>query len=402
MIEARISRTVRTALASLVVLAFCACDTGSNDSIPQDATSGNDVPIADLLDELPAIPDVPPEDPAGPDDLPPTGEDSGLDVAQDPGLDGALDTPPVEDSGADVMPDACVPECGALECGPDPVCGVECGPCSQGYACSDERLCVGFPGMAFVAAGPFWMGCNEAVEDDCSFTEKPYHQVTLKSFFIDRTEVTVAAYDACVQASACDTPTIESEWCHYGKEGVAALPMNCVRWAEAADYCDWAGKRLPTEAEWEKAARGPDGAVFPWGDDPITCDRAIIMDASGRGCGRNKRGGQPEKGKPWPVGSRPAGAYGLRDMAGNSWEWVADWYSKDWTTCGAACAGPDPKGPCDGAASCKGHRMKVVRGGSWYWPGSHAAGYYRRPHVPSNNPYHHFGFRCAADLPATP
>lgn len=383
MIEARISRTVRTALASLVVLAFCACDTGSNDSIPQDATSGNDVPIADLLDELPAIPDVPPEDPAGPDDLPPTGEDSGLDVAQDPGLDGALDTPPVEDSGADVMPDACVPECGALECGPDPVCGVECGPCSQGYACSDERLCVGFPGMAFVAAGPFWMGCNEAVEDDCSFTEKPYHQVTLKSFFIDRTEVTVAAYDACVQASACDTPTIESEWCHYGKEGVAALPMNCVRWAEAADYCDWAGKRLPTEAEWEKAARGDDGRKHPWGNEAATCDHAVMNYQDQSGCGTDA---------PWEVCSRsPTGdsPYGLCDMVGNVWEWVADWYDEDYY---AASPATDPQGPDSGT-------YRVARGGSYLGPVSYMRASRRLNEWPAARS-DGLGFRCVKDVPA--
>lgn len=247
-------------------------------------------------------------------------------------------------------------------------------------------------GMACIPGGPFVRGTNEGPAD-----ARPAAVVEVGTFLMDIDEVTYAQYQACVRARRC--PAAGPKYVDFNDP---RQPMTGVSWFDSQAYCQAHGKRLPTEAEWEKAARGPDGAVFPWGDDPITCDRAIIMDASGRGCGRNKRGGQPEKGKPWPVGSRPAGVYGLRDMAGNSWEWVADWYSKDWATCGAACAGPDPRGPCDGAATCKGHRMKVVRGGSWYWPGSHAAGYYRRPHVPSNNPYHHFGFRCAADVPATP
>ena len=85
-------------------------------------------------------------------------------------------------------------------------------------------------------------------------------------------------------------------------------------------------------------------------------------------------------------------------MAGNAEEWVADWYSRTWSACGKDCLGVNPKGPCGGAAKCAKKWQKVVKGGSWYWPGTHATSYHRRPHVPSNNPFHHFGFRCAASL----
>ena len=85
-------------------------------------------------------------------------------------------------------------------------------------------------------------------------------------------------------------------------------------------------------------------------------------------------------------------------MMGNSWEWVLDWYSKSYADCGEACEGIDPKGPCDGAERCPRHYMKVVRGGSWYWDASRATGVFRRPHFPANEPFHHFGFRCAASV----
>ena len=123
-----------------------------------------------------------------------------------------------------------------------------------------------------------------------------------------------------------------------------------------------------------------------------------MNEAGERSCGAKKRRGKgPEKGRVLEVGSRPAGRYGLYDMVGNAEEWVNDWYSIDFATCGDECLGVNPKGPCDGSKKCK-RRYKIVRGGSWYYPKEHATGLHRRPHGPDNKPFHHFGFRCAASF----
>jgi formylglycine-generating enzyme required for sulfatase activity len=124
----------------------------------------------------------------------------------------------------------------------------------------------------------------------------------------------------------------------------------------------------------------------------------VYKNNKGRSCGVPKAGKNPDKGRPEPVGSKPPGVYGLYDMAGNSWEWVYDWYSKNWEKCGAECAGVDPKGPCGGLENCHKNRRRVVRGGSWYWEAERATTYHRRSHVPDNKPFHHFGFRCAASV----
>ena len=172
-----------------------------------------------------------------------------------------------------------------------------------------------------------------------------------------------------------------------------------VSWFSARAFCAAQGKRLPTEAEWELAARGPQSETHPWGNQEADCTLAIIRDGTGRSCGRRQRSSRPTSGRVNEVGARPAGRYGLYDMAGNAEEWVADWWSPTYAACGAACQGRDPKGPCAGADECPGHNRRVVRGGSWYWPASHATGYHRRRHMPDNRLIHHFGFRCAKDLP---
>jgi formylglycine-generating enzyme required for sulfatase activity len=243
-------------------------------------------------------------------------------------------------------------------------------------------------GMACIPGGAFVRGADNGPVD-----ARPRATVSVGTFFIDINEVTVAEYEACVSAGRC--PRAGPRYVGYREP---RMPITGVSWFDAEAYCRAHGKRLPTEAEWEKAARGSDGRMHPWGDEPADCRRAVIRDASGRGCGRAKPGKNPDTGRPLPVGSRPAGIHGLFDMSGNSWEWVADWYSTSYAICGAACTGADPRGPCDGLPDCPGHRRKVVRGGSWYWPASYATAVYRRAHIPSNDPFHHFGFRCAADL----
>ncbi|MBN2497153.1 MAG: SUMF1/EgtB/PvdO family nonheme iron enzyme [Deltaproteobacteria bacterium] len=245
------------------------------------------------------------------------------------------------------------------------------------------------PGMACVPGGPFVRGT-----DDGDKNARPAETVWLQTFYMDQLEVTVAQYDACVKAGKCKPAKT-----NYSDFSRPRQPKVGLSWYHARDYCAAQGKHMPTEAEWEKAARGSDGRPYPWGDEPATCARAVIKDSRGRSCGVKKAsGGRPETGRTFEVGSRPPNPYGLYDMAGNAWEWVADWYAPSYARCGAACRGVDPRGPCDGRAKCPGHDMKIVRGGSWYWGAERATCYHRRPHYPANRPYHHYGFRCAASL----
>ena len=242
--------------------------------------------------------------------------------------------------------------------------------------------------MACIPGGPFLRGTDTGQE-----RARPQQSVEVSTFYMDTHEVTFAEYQACFAAGRCGGAKPI-----YRDFSRPEQPMVGVSWHDAVGYCAAHGKHLPTEAQWEKAARGSDGRRYPWGDERATCERAVIRDQRGRSCGVKKKGPKPDKGRTFVVGSRPPTGPGLYDMAGNSWEWVADWASKSWAACGDACAGPDPLGPCGGAARCPGHRYKIVRGGSWYWYADRATTTYRRIHVPSNKPYHHFGFRCAASV----
>ena len=241
-------------------------------------------------------------------------------------------------------------------------------------------------GMACIPGGAFIRGSDQG-----PVAARPQATIWLSTFYMDLNEVTVAEYKRCVTHKKCVKSGPQ-----YADFNRPRQPINGISWYEARAYCLAMGKHLPTEAEWEKAARGVDGRLYPWGDEPATCERAVIKDHTGRSCGIKKRGNHPEKGRVWEVGQKPAGVYGLFDMSGNSYEWVADWYSTDYQACGEKCSGRDPKGPCNGSEKCPKHQYKVVRGGSWYWPAEHATTIYRRHHVPSNRPFHHFGFRCAA------
>jgi formylglycine-generating enzyme required for sulfatase activity len=164
------------------------------------------------------------------------------------------------------------------------------------------------PGMLLVPAGEFIMGSSDS-DPDAADDEKPQHTVYLDAFYIDETEVTNAQYRACVEAGACNAPADTTDYDHAD---YAQHPVVYVSWGDADAYCLWAGKRLPAEAEWEKAARGTDGRTYPWGEG-IDCDHAQYSECGGRTV---------------PVGSKAKGAslYGALDMAGNVWEWVADWY----------------------------------------------------------------------------
>lgn len=262
--------------------------------------------------------------------------------------------------------------------------------------------------MACIPAGTFVRGrdadphrCVQSGQPaDFSSAAQPAMSIALSAFLIDRTEVTVAAYRACVTKGGCaDVRPI------YPDFDAPDQPMTGVSWYEAQAYCQAQDKRLPTEAEWERAARGPDGSLTSFGDDAVTCDEAVVRDSRGRSCGTPKAAGDPDTGKVLPVGSRPAGHHGLFDMMGNAEEWVADWWTPNYAACGDACLGPDPRGPCGGGETpCPKHSFKVVRGGSWYWEAEHATAVHRRRHFPHNRPpsYHHFGFRCARSVRPAP
>jgi serine/threonine-protein kinase len=163
-----------------------------------------------------------------------------------------------------------------------------------------------------VPGGPFTQGSTRGEED-----ERPARKVNVKAFAIDRTEVTRAAYARCVEAGKCRAAA--------PAEGDANLPVTGVDWNDAQAYCKFAGGRLPTEAEWEKAARGTDAREYPWGND-ADCSKANWGSFEGEGPCAGKNPGHPVA-----VGSYPAGAspYGALDLGGNVWEWVADKYDAD-------------------------------------------------------------------------
>jgi WD40 repeat protein len=238
--------------------------------------------------------------------------------------------------------------------------------------------------MVFVPAGPFLMGASS--EDvDADTDEKPQHTVTLDAFWIDQYEVTHDDYTVCVQAGACSAPAAE-DTNGFSYDFAAAIedaPVINVSWNQAAAYCTWAGKRLPSEAEWEKAARGTDARIYPWGNDPdafriawycFSCiyhpDFPDVRDDFSR---------------PASVGSFPDGVspYGAFDMAGNVWEWVLDWYAS------GTYSGPDltnPSGPESG-------EMRVIRGGSWTNASTSLRTTYREARNPLST-WIDIGFRC--------
>ncbi|MCX5867011.1 MAG: SUMF1/EgtB/PvdO family nonheme iron enzyme [Proteobacteria bacterium] len=171
--------------------------------------------------------------------------------------------------------------------------------------------------MVLIPAGEFMMGCNESVDNQCREAEKPFHKVSLDAYYIDKYEVTVDQYAQCVQAGKCSKPA-DGRDCNWGISDRGNHPINCVDWNQAGAYCGWAGKRLPREAEWEKAARGRDGRIYPWGNEKATCEYAVFEENyPNSGCGRYST---------WPVGSKikDVSPYGVMDMAGNVGEWIND------------------------------------------------------------------------------
>ncbi len=281
-----------------------------------------------------------------------------------------------------------------------------CAPETAFRAGATQRRLADQMDMVFVPSGEFRMGsdrlmaayarqlCQEssgrlavATCQAAAFVdEQPAHRVLLHGFWIDRTEVTNSQYRSCVEAGACDPPLLTGSFSrahYYDDPTFAAHPVVNVLWEMAARYCSWAGARLPTEAEWEYAARGPENRLFAWGDK-FDRSRLNYCDAS---CpvlsDKTFDDGYADTA---PVGSFPSGAswVAASDMTGNVREWVADWLASY-----PASPGANPKGPEAG-------ELKVTRGGSWYDTpddvrganrGGESLQYYRD----------NLGFRCAQD-----
>ena len=257
--------------------------------------------------------------------------------------------------------------------------------------------------MILIHGGSFEMGSDADVgfdictilrgENRCDRTffedEEPVHTITLDDFYIDQFEVTNSQYAECVSAGECERPfsvSSRTDRIYYGNKLYDNYPVIYVRWYDAKAYCNWRGDRLPTEAEWEKAARGTDGRVYPWGNtlmDGVAnfCDLNCLFDW------RNKDYDDGNAGTA-PVGAYPNSniPYGIYDMAGNVFEWVADWYSGDYY---ANSPSENPYGPSSG-------EYRVIRGGSFYHYGDFMRTTARWRMIP-NETGGALGFRCASD-----
>jgi len=242
-----------------------------------------------------------------------------------------------------------------------------------------------------ITAGQFLMGCSTG-DPDCEKDEALAGglPVVVPAFLIDRYEVTVKQYRECVAAGACTLPLTNerNQYCNYDNPARDEHPVNCVDWQQAVNYCTWSGGRLPREAEWERAARAGSVTRYPWGED-ATCEHAVLDEVSPEpspqepdGCGVDST---------WPIGSRPANAYGLYDMHGNAGEWTATWYAPQAIT--QLYAAGDLDGPPSG-------RQRVVRGGSWDENRPNLRSSFRnvKPPEQGDSIYGSVGFRCAADL----
>src|SRR5262245_35329335 len=223
------------------------------------------------------------------------------------------------------------------------------------------------PTMALVPAGEFTMGSVMGEPD-----EQPVRKVYVDAFYIDKEQLTVGKYGTFLDSTSHEAPP---DWDIMKKSMNQRRPVVNVDWADAAAYCKWAGKRLPTEAEWEKAARGTDGRIYPWGNQLPTDTHASM----------NKEIWKNHAAVA-PVGMYEAGKspYGIYDMAGNVWEWVSDWYSEDYYRTAPL---RNPTGPSTG-------HYKVVRGASWGSNPKDLRSSNRESRLPSFGSLG-TGFRCA-------
>jgi eukaryotic-like serine/threonine-protein kinase len=233
-------------------------------------------------------------------------------------------------------------------------------------------ICLQSSTMVKVPAGEFTMGKTE--------TGKPYspeHKVTLKEFLIDKTELAVAHYRACVACGVCKSPLRDGSNTgrepYYGNAAYDTFPVIYVAWTDAKAYCEGIGKRLPTEAEWELAARGTQANDYPWGATAPTPKEANF-------------GGVNNDTVAVTDGDKGKSPYGALNMAGNVWEWVADSYAEDYY---AASPATDPKGPATSG-------VKVARGGGFNSSMDNVKTYVRIGYAEAAA-LSYLGFRCAKD-----
>ncbi|ULA64294.1 MAG: FGE-sulfatase domain-containing protein [Nitrospira sp.] len=231
--------------------------------------------------------------------------------------------------------------------------------------------------MVLVPAGEFTMGSDKGDDD-----ESPVHRVYVDTLYLDKFEVTNGRFAKFVEAIQSEPP-----WGFSDKDTPvvhADRPVRWVSWMDAMGYCLWADKRLPTEAEWEKAARGTDGRIYPWGNEAPTPTHAVF--------GLKEGGGETVS----PIGNRDKGksVYGVHDLAGNLYEWVMDWYAEDFYANFAKSPAINPRGPSEGTA-------KVQRGGSYINNLYRLRSSFRTKGDPTEQDPN-VGFRCAQDVPKLP
>lgn len=225
--------------------------------------------------------------------------------------------------------------------------------------------------MAFIPAGEFAMGSDRGQDD-----EQPVHRVSVKAFYLDAQEVTVSRYAQFLGSQRADPPF---KWNEATSGSHENKPVVGVNWYDARDYCRWVGRRLPTEAEWELAARGTEGRMYPWGDVHPTRGHANAGHTKWHGYDTLTNVGQFE------LGRTPEGVY---DLAGNVWEWVADWYDATYYQFSPR---DNPAGPSRGP-------LRALRGGAWNNDAKSIRSANRAGYAPDAR-RNDAGFRCAKDAP---